>query len=40
MKNLVFAELVDGTTEQMKNDLKVYVLSDTGLFHSKKVITF
>ncbi len=32
MKNLVFAELVDGATDQMTQDPKVYILSDTGLF--------
>lgn len=32
MKKLVFAELVDGSTDHMKNDPKVHILSDGGLF--------
>jgi hypothetical protein len=32
MKNLVYAELVDGATTEMINDPKVFILSDGALF--------
>lgn len=32
MKNLMFAELIDGVTTEMLEDKNVYILSDTGLF--------